>query len=98
MKGSRWTPGSHAWGPDHGYQHLATDAPSGRREEPMSIGSKLLLVTVAAAWAAPAPPLAWAAKPPLCPGGRFAVAGSPLLGPGGEVVVLENGTFAIGTL
>jgi YVTN family beta-propeller protein len=41
----------------------------------------------------------WAApKPPLCTAGRFAVSGSPLLGPGGELVVLENRTIAIGTL
>jgi YVTN family beta-propeller protein len=66
----------------------------------MSIGSKLsLLLAVAAIFALSAASPTWAAaKPPLCTAQRFAVAGSPLLGPGGEVVVLANGTIAIGTL
>jgi YVTN family beta-propeller protein len=65
----------------------------------MSIASKLLLLTVTATFAVSGvPPASAAPKPPLCTAGRFAVAGSPLLGPGGEVVVLENGTIAIGTL
>ena len=62
----------------------------------MSTGSKLLLL--ASLFAALDSPLAWAAKPELCTAGRFAVAGAPLLGPGGEVVVLENQSIAIGTL
>ena len=45
----------------------------------------------------PRPAIA-APKPPLCTAGRFAVQGTPLLGPGGEVVVLANRTIAIGTL
>lgn len=64
----------------------------------MSTGSKLLLLLVSAPFFAPEAPPAWAAKPPLCTAGRFAVAGAPLLGPGGEVVVLENETIALGTL
>src|SRR5687767_8063988 len=61
-----------------------------------SPGSKVLLLMVVAL--AVAVPPARAAKPPLCTAGRFAVDGPPLLGPGGEVVVLEDQTIAIGTL
>ncbi len=65
----------------------------------MSIGSKLMLLMVAATCVTPhVPPASAQPKPPLCEAGRFAVAGSPLLGPGGELVVLENRTIAIGTL
>jgi YVTN family beta-propeller protein len=62
----------------------------------MSTGSKLLLL--ASLFAVLDSPLAWAAKPELCTAGRFAVAGAPLLGPGGEVVILDNQSIAIGTL
>lgn len=64
----------------------------------MSIGSPLLLAVLAVTLAAPDVPPAAAAKPPLCSAGRFAVAGDPLLGPGGEIVVVENRTVAIGSL
>jgi len=65
----------------------------------MSTRSRLLLLATAAALFAPGPrPAVAAPKPPLCTAGRFAVQGSPLLGPGGEVVVLENRTLAVGTL
>ena len=67
----------------------------------MSIGKKLLLLALAAPFVvaeAPTVQAAPARKPPLCTAGRFAVSGAPLLGPGGEVVVLENKTLAIGTL
>src|SRR5262245_7538954 len=81
------------------------NAPSGRGEAQMSIRLKFTLLTIAATFAAPAayatydtPPTGSAPKPPLCTGGRFAVGGSPLLGPGGEVIVLENGTLSIGSL
>ena len=61
----------------------------------MSIGSKLLLFALAATFVAAEGPGAHAApRPPLCTAGRFAVSGAPLLGPGGEVVVLENRTLA----
>src|SRR4026207_688770 len=72
------------------------NAPSRRRETPMSTGSKLLLL--ASLFAVLDSPLAWAAQPELCTAGRFAVAGAPLLGPGGEVVILDNQSIAIGTL
>src|SRR3990172_6215954 len=39
-----------------------------------------------------------AANPPLCTSGRFAVDGAPLIGPGGEIVVLQDRTIAIGDL
>jgi hypothetical protein len=55
------------------------------------LATSVLLVTLAA------PPVD-GAKPPLCPSGRFAVAGDPLIGPGGELVVLENKTVTIGTV
>src|SRR5262245_1849634 len=65
----------------------------------MSIGSKLLLFAMAATIvAAEAPTVHATPRPPLCTAGRFAVSGSPLLGPGGEIVVLENKTIAIGSL
>ena len=65
----------------------------------MSTRSKLLLLATAASLLASGPrPAAAAPKPPLCTAGRFAVQGAPLLGPGGEVVVLENRTMAVGTL
>ena len=65
----------------------------------MSIGSKVLLLALAATFVAAEGPRAHAApRPPLCTAGRFAVAGAPLLGPGGELVVLENRTLALGTL
>src|SRR5262245_42875258 len=65
----------------------------------MSVRSRFTLLTIATAFAAHATPPTWATtKPPLCTGGRFAIAGSPLLGPGGEVVVLENGALSIGSL
>ena len=64
----------------------------------MSIGSRLGVLLVAATFAVlDGPPAGAAPKPPLCTAGRFAVAGSPLLGPGGEVIVLQNRTIAIGT-
>ena len=37
-------------------------------------------------------------KPALCTSGRFVVQGEPLLGPGGELVILKNRTVAIGSL
>ncbi|HJQ84518.1 MAG TPA: YncE family protein [Candidatus Binatia bacterium] len=55
----------------------------------------LVIAAVCLAWSA-AP--AGAAKPPLCTDGRFAVVGGPLIGPGGEVIVLANRTVAIGSL
>src|SRR5262245_3750571 len=65
----------------------------------MSTGSKLLLFALAATLVTAEAPTATAApRPPLCTAGRFAVSGSPLLGPGGEVVVLENRAVAIGTI
>ncbi len=65
----------------------------------MSTGSKLLLLALAATMvAAEAPTASAAPRPPLCTAGRFAVSGDPLLGPGGEIVVLENRTLALGTL
>ena len=65
----------------------------------MSTGSKLLLLALAATFVAAEVPTAESApRPPLCTAGRFAVSGAPLLGPGGEVVVLENRTVALGTL
>jgi YVTN family beta-propeller protein len=39
---------------------------------------------------------ALAAKPPLCTSGRFVVQGAPLVGPGGQILVLAGRTFAIG--
>ena len=64
----------------------------------MSIGSRLGVLLVAATFAVlDGPPAGATPKPPLCTAGRFAVAGSPLLGPGGEVIVLQNRTIAIGT-
>ena len=64
----------------------------------MSTGLKPFLLTLAAMLAVlDALPVS-AAKPPLCTAGRFAVAGAPLLGPGGEVVVLADETIAIGNL
>ncbi len=45
-----------------------------------------------------APPASAAPKPPLCSAGRFAVEGDPLIGPGGEVVVLQNKRLSIGSL
>src|SRR5262245_56724476 len=72
--------------------------PPGRKETPMAMGSRLGLLLVATTLGVLGGSPAWAApKPPLCTTGRYAVAGSPLLGPGGEVVVLENGTIAIGS-
>jgi hypothetical protein len=65
----------------------------------MSIGSKVLLFALAATFVAAEGPGAHAApRPPLCTAGRFAVSGAPLLGPGGELVVLENRTLALGAL
>ncbi len=65
----------------------------------MPTGFKLLLLLLTATFVAPDVPTGWAApKPPLCTDGRFAVAGQPLLAPGGEVVVLENKMLAIGTV
>jgi YVTN family beta-propeller protein len=64
----------------------------------MSNRSKLLLMVLAATVFAPTDrPAAAATKPPLCESGRFAVQDSPF-GAGGEVIVLENGTIALGTL
>ena len=67
----------------------------------MSIGKKLLMLALAAPFVvaeAPTVQAAPARKPPLCTAGRFAVSGAPLLGPGGELLVLENKSLAIGTL
>ena len=67
----------------------------------MSIGKKLLVLALAAPFVvaeAPTVQAAPARKPPLCTSGRFAVSGAPLLGPGGELLVLENKSLAIGTL
>jgi YVTN family beta-propeller protein len=62
-----------------------------------SIGWKVLPLLVAATLGARGAQAA--SKPPLCTDTRrFAVAGDPLLGPGGEVVVFENRQIAIGTL
>jgi YVTN family beta-propeller protein len=52
----------------------------------LTVGSMLLLCSGAAI----------GAKPPLCTSGRFAVDAAPLIGPGGEILVLANRTFAIG--
>ena len=58
-----------------------------------------MLFALAATFVAAEGPGAHAApRPPLCTAGRFAVSGAPLLGPGGELVVLENRTLALGTL
>ena len=67
----------------------------------MSIGKKFLVLALAAPLVvaeAPTVQAAPARKPPLCTSGRFAVSGAPLLGPGGELLVLENKSLAIGTL
>jgi YVTN family beta-propeller protein len=64
----------------------------------MSIASRLLPLAVTVTLAPFAAPARGVDKPPLCTAGRFAVAGAPLLGAGGEVVVLKDGTIAIGTL
>ena len=65
----------------------------------MSTGSKFLLFALAATFVAADLPTAKAApRPPLCTAGRFAVSGTPLLGPGGEIVVLENRNISIGSL
>jgi YVTN family beta-propeller protein len=42
--------------------------------------------------------VAEAARPPLCTDGRFVVSGEPLLGPGGEIVVLADRNVAIGSV
>src|SRR5690242_3514029 len=65
----------------------------------MSKPSRLLLV-VSAFIAALAASAAWAKKPKpaLCTDGRFAVAGPPLLGAGGQIVVLESRKVSIGSL
>jgi YVTN family beta-propeller protein len=65
----------------------------------MSTGSKVLLFALAATFVAADVPTAKAApRPPLCTAGRFAVSGTPLIGPGGEIVVLENRNISIGSL
>ncbi|HEV7735159.1 MAG TPA: beta-propeller fold lactonase family protein [Candidatus Binatia bacterium] len=65
----------------------------------MSTVSKLLLMLALGASSVIRPPATWSApKPPLCSAGRFAVAGDPLIGPGGEVVVLQDRKIAVGTL
>ena len=65
----------------------------------MSTGSKFLLFALAATFVAADLPTAKAApRPPLCTAGRFAVSGTPLLRPGGEIVVLENRDVSIGSL
>jgi YVTN family beta-propeller protein len=67
----------------------------------MSTGFKLLLLVAAAILSVPQKPAAWAAhkpKPPLCTDGRFAVAGPPLLGAGGQIVVLASRKISIGSL
>jgi YVTN family beta-propeller protein len=63
----------------------------------MSIRSSLLLLVLTATSVVPAVSPA-APKPPLCTGGRFAVSGDPLLGAGGELIVLEGRTVTLGTL
>ena len=67
----------------------------------MSTGSKLMVLVVAAIVSAPEGRAAFAArkpKPPLCTDGRFAVAGPPLLGAGGQIVVLASRKVSIGSL
>jgi YVTN family beta-propeller protein len=65
----------------------------------MTTTSKVLLLVVSAASAVlDASPTVAQPKPPLCGDQRYAVGGSPLLGAGGEVVVLQNRRIAIGTL
>src|SRR5262245_45494565 len=64
----------------------------------MSTGPKLLLFLLTATFVAPETPTEAAPRPRLCTSGRFAVAGAPLLAPGGEVVVLENRALSIGTV
>jgi YVTN family beta-propeller protein len=64
----------------------------------MSRPSKLVLAVASILSALLAARDACAAKPPLCRSGRFAVTGAPLLGPGGDLIVLENKTIAIGTV
>jgi YVTN family beta-propeller protein len=65
----------------------------------MSTGSKLLLFALAATFVAADVPTTHAARrPPLCTAGRFAVSGAPLLGAGGEIVILGNRALTIGTL
>src|SRR5438034_497747 len=69
------------------------------RRHGMSTRSKLLLLATAASLLASGPrPGAAAPKPALCTAGRFAVQGAPLLGPGGDVVVLANRTMPVATL
>src|SRR5262245_16998074 len=86
--------------PVHSRTSQTERAPEGHEEILMSTGSKLLLFALAATFvAAGEVPTAKAApRPALCTAGRFAVAGAPLLGPGGEAVVLANRTVALGTL
>src|SRR5262249_61511853 len=70
-----------------------------RQETVMSKGSKVLLFALAATFVAADVPTAKAApRPRLCTAGRFAVSGTPLIGPGGEIVVLENRNISIGSL
>ena len=57
----------------------------------MSTVTKMMSFALGAALLAlGAPPASAAPKPPLCSAGRFAVQGDPLIGPGGEVVVLRK--------
>lgn len=65
----------------------------------MSTVSKLLSLALTVPFVVLSPLPGWSApKPPLCSAGRFAVSGDPLLGPGGEVVVLKDKTLSIGSL
>src|SRR5262245_31963084 len=65
----------------------------------MSTSSKLLLFALAATFVTAEVPAAGAApRPPLCTAGRFALSGAPLLGPGGDVVVLESKKVTLGTV
>src|SRR5262245_8149267 len=95
------TPGSQALAHSTGAGGAGPShiAPRGRQETVMSTGSKLLLFALAATFVAAGVPTAKAApRPPLCTAGRFAVSGTPLLGPGGEILVLENRNISIGSL
>jgi DNA-binding beta-propeller fold protein YncE len=64
----------------------------------MSSHPKLALIAGAFASVVLAAYDAQGAKPPLCTAGRFAVEGSPLIGPGGEIIVFGDRSVALGTL
>src|SRR5262249_59369454 len=75
-----------------GHNRACRDAAREDIEETlMSTSSKLLLFALAATFVTAEVPTAGAApRPPLCTAGRFAVSPAPLLGPGGDVVLLDD--------